>query len=329
MAEPTPKKWLLLIHQIPPKPNSLRVKIWRRLQQVGAVAIKQSVYALPQSDEAHEDLSWIFKEIVEGGGDASISEARFLEGLSDDQVVFMFQNARKADYEKVIRECGQLRELLNASPPTSRKQVAKIEAQLARTERRMEEIEAIDFFKASEKAVAEMLLRELHGQLSDPCMTETVRAEPISELKDKIWVTRTNIFVDRVASGWLVRRFVDDHARFKFVDAKEYRARKNELRFDMVDAEFTHKGNRCTFEVMIERFGLNDTALVPIAEIVHDIDLKDGKYDRPETAGVNALLNGLVADHPGDQERIEHGGGVFDKLYANFRGQRSYKPGRR
>ncbi|MEW5980131.1 MAG: chromate resistance protein ChrB domain-containing protein [Acidobacteriota bacterium] len=323
-----PRRWLLLIHQIPPKPNTLRVRIWRRLQQIGAVAIKQSVYALPQSDQAHEDLSWILKEIVQGGGDASISEARFLEGLSDEQVVSLFRSARKADYEEVTRECGHLRDLLSASPPTSRQQIGKIEAQLRRAQHRIEEIESIDFFETPDKATAEMSLRELQRQLSEPSMKDTVRTEPVSDLQAKIWVTRTNVFVDRIATGWLIRRFVDDQARFKFVAAKEYRAKKNELRFDMADAEFTHEGNRCTFEVMIERVGLNDRGLIPISKIVHDIDLKDGKYQRAETEGVQALLDGLVTEHAGDQERMDHGAEIFDNLYAHFRRQRHYGSGR-
>src|SRR3989441_11226027 len=87
-------RWLLLIHQIPPKPNYLRVKVWRRLQRLGAVAVKNSVYVLPRSEQAQEDLQWVGREIVEGGGEASICEAHFVDGLSDEQVVAMFHDAR-------------------------------------------------------------------------------------------------------------------------------------------------------------------------------------------------------------------------------------------
>ena len=100
---------MVLIHQIPPKPDALRVKIWRRLQQIGAVAIKQSVYVMPFSEQSREDLSWTLKVIVDGGGNGSISEVRFVEGLTDQQVISLFQNARKSDYEKLIQDANHLR----------------------------------------------------------------------------------------------------------------------------------------------------------------------------------------------------------------------------
>ena len=105
-----PKQWLLLIHQLPPKPDYFRVKIWRRLQQVGAVAIKQSVYVMPRTEQAYEDLNWILKEVLEGGGEASLSEAAFLEGVTDDDVIGMFRAARAADYDRIIADARSLSE---------------------------------------------------------------------------------------------------------------------------------------------------------------------------------------------------------------------------
>jgi hypothetical protein len=131
-------------------------------------------------------------------------------------------------------------------------------------------------------------------------------------------VTREGVFVDRIGSAWLIRRFIDPAARFKFVPARGYRPEPGELRFDMYDAEYTHEGERCTFQTLLARFGLRDPALEAIAEIVHDIDCKDEQFGRPETQGVARLLRGIADDTPGDAERLERGGRLFDDLYAAF-----------
>jgi hypothetical protein len=315
-------KWLLLVHQIPPKPDSFRMKIWRRLQQVGAVAIKQSVYAMPFSDQSREDLSWTLREIIEGGGDGSIIEARFLEGLTDEQVAALFQNARKWDYEKLIQDASILLAQWSAKHDNLKDPTIKGPAQLARLQRRLDEIAAIDFFKAPERGTAEILVKDLTVRLSDEPSPEAVIQERINHMKGKIWVTRENLFVDRIACGWLIRRFVDSEAAFKFVSGAHYTPEKGEVRFDMFDGEFTHEGDRCTFEVMIQRFQLQEKALAPLAEVVHDIDLKDAKFGRAETDGFNALLTGLTASRPDDNQRMAEGAQLFENLYAYFQRHR-------
>jgi hypothetical protein len=312
------KMWLILIHQLPPKPNALRVKIWRRLQQVGAVAIKQSVYALPLSEQSREDLSWILKEIVDGGGDGSISEARFLEGLTDEQVIALFQDARQSDYEKIIQEARQLCTSWASGPGDPQDPAMKRPAQVSRLRRRLDEVTAIDFFQTPERGTAETLLQELAAQVSGVPSTAPVGLEEVGNPQGKIWVTRRNLFVDRLACGWLIRRFIDHEAVFKFVRGPRYGPQPGELRFDMFEGEFTHEGVRCTFETMIQRFQLQDRALIPLAEIVHDIDLKVKKYGRSETIGFSALLTGLVASHPDDEQRLEEGIRLFENLYAYF-----------
>ena len=320
--EPT-QSWLLLIHQIPPKPNYLRVKIWRRLQQVGAVTIKPSVYALPRSDQSREDFSWILKEIMAGGGDGSISEARFAEGLSDEQVVAMFQAARRPDYEKFIEEAGLLLEEWSQDGTDPRHPAMKGLAQVARLRQRLEEIMAVDFFEAPERRAAQGLLRDLSAQLSRQTAPAGAGGEALADLKNKVWVTRANVFVDRLACAWLIRRFVDKGARFKFVSDSNYIPEPGEVRFDMFEAEFTHEGDACTFEVMIGRLGFGDPALIAVAEMVHDIDLKDGKYGRNQTEGFQALLIGLVTTHSEDQDRLAMGLDLYENLYAYFRRSRA------
>jgi len=314
------KKWLLLVHQIPPKPNALRVRIWRRLQQVGAVAIKQSVYAMPLGEQSREDLSWTLKEIVQGGGDGSISEARFIEGLTDEQIIALFQGARRSDYEKLIHEANVLLE--NWSSGATDLHAPASKGLLSKLHKRLDEIAAIDFFQAPQRATAEILLKELGSLLTNPSQSSNKAEQRHSDLKGKVWVTRDNLFVDRIACGWLIRRFVDQHAVFKYVSGPEYRPKPGEIRFDMFDGDYTHEGDNCTFEVIVQRLGLGDQALVPMAEVVHDIDLKDGKYARDETGGLNALLMGLVASQPSDDQRMEMGCQLFDNLYAYFHRQK-------
>jgi len=313
-----PQKWLVLIHQIPPKPDALRVKIWRRLQQIGAVAIKQSVYVMPFSEQSREDLSWTHKEIVDGGGDGSISEVRFVEGLTDKQVISLFQNARKADYEKIIQDANQLIADWSSGEIDPQDPAIKASAQVAKLQRLFDNTVGIDFFKAPEKGTAEILIKDLMARSSGTGTVPVARTDGINGLKGKVWVTRKNIFVDRIACGWLIRRFVEETAMFKFVDSDAYSPSPGEIRFDMFDGEYTHEGDQCTFEVMIQRLDLQDRPLIALAEVIHDIDLKDTKYNRSETDGLKALLSGMTASVSNDNERMTQGAQLMENLYAFF-----------
>jgi hypothetical protein len=126
-----------------------------------------------------------------------------------------------------------------------------------------------------------------------------------------------------MASAWLIRRFIDKDARFKFVPGKAYRPEAGELRFDMFEAEFTHEGDRCTFEVLLQRFGLSEPALKQVAEIVHDIDLKDGKFGREDALGVDRLIAGIAMANPEDEKRLAEGSAVFNNLYEYFKRKRA------
>ena len=322
MVSQQSKNWLLLIHQIPPKPNALRVKIWRRLQQVGAVAIKQSVYVMPFSEQSQEDLSWTLKEIVAGGGDGSICDVRFVAGLTDEQVIALFQSARQSDYQKIIQEANLLLAGWSSGEIDPQDPSIKGAAKVSKLRRRFDEVAAIDFFQAPERGTAEILILDLTARLSGQSSNDGAAMHTLDGLRGKTWVTRKNLFVDRIACGWLIRRFVDHSAVFNFVDAEAYTPKPDQIRFDMFDGEYTHEGDRCTFEVMIQRFGLLDRGLFPLAEVIHDIDLKDTRYERAETAGFNALLTGLAASQPDDDQRMALGAQLIENMYAYFHGQK-------
>ena len=128
----------------------------------------------------------------------------------------------------------------------------------------------------------------------------------------------TNPLWVALASAWLLRRFVDRNVRFKFVSDPKYRPAEREVRFDMFEAEYTHRGDRCTFEVLLDEADLKDPALSAIGEIVHDIDIKDGKYRRDEAAGIARMIAGLARRHSDDHERTDRAMQLFDDLYASL-----------
>ncbi len=312
--------WLMLIHQLPPKPAYLRVKIWRRLQALGAVAVKNSVYALPRSEQALEDFQWVVREITEGGGEGAVCEAHFVEGLSDVEVTELFRVARESDYAQLAQDVRSVREVARAATTLTNEQRAELATQVKRLKRQFSQIVAIDFFEAPNRETAQALITELEERLAQPGQDQRpTRAPALAKLNGRTWVTREGIKIDRIASAWLIRRFIDAKARFKFVAARGYRPKGGELRFDMFDAEFTHEGDQCTFEVLLARSGLQDPALRHLAEIVHDIDLKDSKYGRDEAAGVSRLIDGLAITNKKDSARLARGSALFDDLYENFR----------
>lgn len=321
MPDEPSSPWLLLIHQLPPKPAYLRVKVWRRLQALGAVPIKNAVYALPNTDEAREDFEWVLREIREQRGDVSLCEARLVDGLTDDQVRGLFTAAREADYRALgadVRAFAQ--QVVPARARTLSDEVrAQIGAGVARFKKRLAEIGKIDFFAAPGRGAVEGLVAGLEQRLAP---AQTASAKPsrrvAADVAGRTWVTRTGVHIDRIACAWLIRRFVDPAATLKFVPARGYVSQPTELRFDMFDAEFTHDGDLCSFEVMLRDFALVDPALRAVGEVIHDIDLKERKFDREETAGVEHLIAGLAWRHGDDEARVRDGSAIFDALYEFF-----------
>ena len=323
-AATAPDRWLLLVHQIPAKPAYLRVKVWRRLQSIGAVAVKNAVYALPAGEQAQEDFAWLAHEIADGGGEAMICEARLVDGLEDQEVRAMFSAARDQDYDALAKEARSIATgLRRKSTPQQR---AEARSQLARLKNRQAQIVAIDFFGANGRETADGLLAGLEETLREDIVAAPVEVkvprDAVDDLKGRVWVTRHGVHVDRIACAWLVRRFIDPDARFKFVPPRGYVPIAGELRFDMFQAEFTHEGDRCSFEVLLTRSGLREPALQVIAEIVHDIDLKDGKFGREECPGIKSLIAGVAMGHKDDEARIEAGSTILDNLHAYFRKKR-------
>jgi hypothetical protein len=317
-------RWLLLIHQLPPKPAYLRVRIGRRLQALGAVALKNTVYVLPFGDAAREDFAWVLREIAEAGGEAVLVGATLLEGLRDEDLEELFHAARSADYARISVRARKLAATLrgrrgpSSVPPRAAAGLRRLEAQLADTI-------SLDFFEAPGREGAEGRIEAIAARVRAVAAPPAAEVDAASrsrpdprQVSGGTWVTRRGVHVDRIACAWLIRRFLDPPARFAFVSPRDYAPRPGEIRFDMYDAEFTHDGDRCTFEVLLDEAGIKDPALRAIGEVVHDIDLKDAKFGRPEAPGVARLIVGIAAAHRDDTRRIERGSEIFEDLYRAF-----------
>jgi hypothetical protein len=325
---PESVRWLLLIHQLPAKPAYARVKVWRRLKSLGAVTVKNSVYALPTNVETREDFAWLMREIAELGGEAFVCEAQLVDGLSDDEVQALFDAARDEDYTAISDAARELAAL----EKTERR--VEFAVQVGRLRKQLDDIVAIDFFGAEGREPAQGLVSGLEGSLQQEGEIVTDKQTNVAPvlkagaLKGRVWVTRQGVQIDRIASAWLIRRFIDEGARFKFVSGKGYAPQPDEVRFDMFEGEFTHRGDRCTFEVLVGEVSAAsapDPALAAIGEIIHDIDLKDGKYGREEAAGIRNVIAGIGASHNDDEQRLARGGAVLDDLYRYFASKRSNK----
>ncbi len=305
---PSHGRWLLLIHQIPPKPAYFRAKVGRRLHRIGAVAIKNSVYVLPRGDPTQEDLQWMAREIVAEGGDATLCSADLLEGLRDAQVEALFQAARDADYAEIGESA----------------RAADDDVELARLKKRLVEVVAIDFFGAPGRIPASEAVASLEKRLRPRARRAMEAPAPKREAYNRrTWVTRKDVHVDRIASAWLIGRFIDPKGKFKFVRGQGYRAKHGEVTYDMFEADFTHIGDRCTFEVLVDRFALTEPGLRAIAEIVHDIDVKDGKFGRAEAPGFTSMIAGIALTHARDEDRIEAATPVLEGLLQLHRRRRS------
>lgn len=307
-------EWLTFMHHVGKGSAYLRVKVWRELRAIGALQVRNSAWMLPSNSAACTTLVRLLRTVEASGGSAVVAESRLVAGMTDGQLIAAFQAARDRDYFDLI---GDLPVVKPGARPTSVRR-AEIAAAIGRARRRLQELQTIDYFAAPAREAAAAAISALEHRLI-PAAVPAPRRPGLADLRDRVWVTRANVHVDRMACAWLIRRFLDPQARFRFVPGLSYRARKNEVRFDMADAEFTHEGDRCSFEVLHAYCGRVDDALRTIAEIVHTLDVADDKFERPEASGLGNILAGIVAAHRDDAARIERAGAVFDDLYASFR----------
>jgi hypothetical protein len=306
---------LLLLVGVPPHPSSLRVRVWRRLRSLGAVPMKRSAYLLPDTPDRYEDFQWLAQEIQREGGDATLMRVQQIENMSETEVLRLFHEPRDADYRAMA---VRYRTLLQAVDRKSAAGSARVRDELGRLAKEHQRIHEIDFFGAPGGAEVRRLEEALSMRTRRPESTRREAPRPtldLATLRGRRWVTRPRPQVDRIASAWLIKRFIDPQATFVFADPAAFPA--DAIPFDAPNVELSHHGEDCTFETLVKRARLRDRRLVRLAEIVHEADLRDGKYAHAEARGIDAAIRALLAASPDDQQVLAHGTLLFEGLYAN------------
>jgi len=308
--------WLLLIVSVPPEPSSLRVRIWRKLQALGAVALKNSVYLLPFTPENYEQFQWLAQEVPKSGGDATLLKVDRIENMRVDDVIRLFHKARDRGYRPLAERYRKLLPSLDRKATGAT--ASRRDEELARLARELERLREIDFFDAPGYQEVKRLKETIEMRLHPPSAggAPGTAEIPLDSLKGRRWVTRPRPHVDRIASAWLIKRFVDLEAEFLFAPPEEFPAEA--IPFDAMGAEFGHHGEDCTFETILKRCGLRDRRLGQLAEIVHEVDLRDQKFHRDEARGFDLAIRGLLGALKDDQQVLAHGMTLFDGLYATI-----------
>ena len=299
--------WLLLLFSLPTNRNTERVAVWRRLKKMGAVQIKTSTYLLPDEPAQYEQFQWLAKQIRDYGGDSTLVRAHEIEGLTKGRVIAIFNDARAKDYVE-LRKCLQ-----SFIPQQKKMDAEEASSELERLTRRFREVRAVDFFDSPRGHDLAMLLRRAEG----PKGSRQLEKFDVKQYQGKTWLTRPRPEIDRVGSAWLITRFID--RRPKFVFAPTVDSIPGAIPFDMLDADFSHHGNYCTFETLIRRFAISDKSLVKIGEMIHDADLDDARFQRVEAVGIDRVLKGWAKEGLSDQEILRRGFECFDALYAFLR----------
>jgi hypothetical protein len=297
--------WVLLLYALPKGKGPERVALWRRLRQYGCLTLNTSAYILPDRPSCQERFEWLAKQILDAGGEATVSKVLMIEGLRDEEIQKRFNAERNAEYIELLKEATALRK--RKEPPST------LSRKFERLRRLANETREIDYFGASKGRDLDDVLRQIEKELRG---TPERAAVPILERKhylNRVWITRPNPEIDRCASAWLIRKFIDPKAAFQFVAQKPRRSMG--VTFDMLEADFTHQGDSCTFETLCLRFAINDSIISRIAEMVHDADLEDEKFDRQEVIGIDLMLKGLAHMKKSSDEILTAGISAIEALF--------------
>jgi hypothetical protein len=315
------RRWLLFVHQLPSGPSNLRVRTWRRLQQLGAIPIKHAVYALPDTAGAREDFEWLKTEVTAAGGDASVFAADNIDAWSDDGLIAEFRRSRQEAYTVLARDIEKVlkRAASNRRPSGTRAPAIRRLMEVFRE--RLTGIEQIDFFGSAGRDRIVTLLTRLEEHTSDKDVRTTAGRDAgptdAAGYQGRLWITRPRPGVDRMASAWLIGRFIDPQARFGFAADRDA-VPEDGLPFDMFGVEFSHQGEGCTFETLCAVFKIEEPPVARLSAIVHDLDLKDNRFGAPEAVTVGHVIDGLQLAHADDDTLLSQGMALFDALYRSF-----------
>ena len=324
MNKEAKQEWLLIFYSVPSHPVSSRMKIWRKLVRSGAVQLKGAVYVIPATDEHQELFQWLIGEVRSLGGDGAFARSSAIETMSDDEVRELFIRQINEEYRGMEKAVSSLEQKIQSiRKGTKLQDRSPLIDQLAKASRDFEDIRKRDFFSsAAGEAISKRLLQLQSGLkgLDKGGFGEVAAVSPkhAEKYQNRVWITRKKPFVDRMASAWLIKRFIDTNATFKFIEERELSAgAPGSVAFDLRNAEFTHVGDLCTFEVLVKAFAIKDKAVKQLAEIVHDLDVKDEKYGNAGTTGVEEILTGIRKTGKNDLDTLERGMAVFEMLYQS------------
>lgn len=315
-------KWLFLVHQVQTRNSKERVKIWRLTKKIGAVLYRNSVYVLPYSEERNEDFHWLCQQIRDSKGEASVFVTESNDKNENNELIEIFNTERNKDYEQILLRAKEAIKKLE-SINLKKNVVANIKSKTKGTNQiinEFNELKKIDFFNTLKgndvKKVVEKIKQKLYSIVGETTSSKNKSYYSIQDFQNKVWATRAHIHIDRIASAWLIKKYIDKEAKFVFTE--ENTLPEEAIPFDTFGAEFGHHGDNCTFETLIKVFRIKDKALQQIAEIVHDIDLKDNKYQRSEAAGIDTTIRSLSNFINDDEKTFEFGSTLFDSLYNHF-----------
>ncbi len=321
--------WILIFYTVPSNPVKNRMKFWRRLAKAGAVQLKGAVYVLPHNEEHNEFCQWLMTEVAALGGDGDFVITDKFEMLSNSDIIMLFKSQRAADYNALDKKLNDLEvKLCSVEKGSKVKNAEKLRGQYDKLLKEYNDIKEIDFFPfrstlEAEKKISGLqrkmleILKISGGKETDKRNATIHRRNP-DDYKGRVWITRNNPFVDRMASAWLIRKYIDRDATFHFIDEHESsNVKEKDVVFDMKDGEITHVGDNCTFEVLVKSFGIKDRAVKAIAEIVHELDMKDGRFNVPDAPGIGEVLLGVRKTGKSDKDILGRGMDVFEMLYAS------------
>ena len=322
--------WLLFFYSVPAKPAGSRTKIWRKLNRIGAIKLKGAVYILPYSDEHQEILQWLISELSALGGDGAFVATESIEPLTRDEIIQLFNNQCTERYHKLTDKFGALerktaRYKQNGQPGGGKKSLT---GQLNKLQRELSTIQKTDFFTSEFGVELTNRTRNIKNEIEQLTLAQRkkpqtnnikITAQKREDYQKKTWVTRKNPFVDRMASAWLIRSFIDGQARFSFINTGHPLPEDgDQVTYDIARGDFTHVNNLCTFEVLQIAFDLQDQGLAKLSEIVHAIDLHDESRRYPEAEGVEKILKGIQKTASDSDSALKKGMDVIDALYASF-----------
>jgi len=317
-------KWLLFFYTVPSRPVNARMKIWRKLAKAGAVQLKSAVYVLPNNEENYELCQWLVSEVASMKGEGAFVSVDKIETMKDQEIVDLFNGRVEREYRTIAEKIEELERKAGSIRKGSGGQSGnKLLEQLNKNLRAFEDVRKTDYFSSKAGTALQKKIEALQREIKGLSATEVKKFSEvvscrIEEYQGRTWATRRRPFVDRMASGWFIKRFIDKEAVFKFIDESDLETLdENTVAFDIRGGAFTHVGDFCTFEALVRAFGIKDRAVKKIAEIVHELDMKDEKFKNTGASGIEDILTGIKTTAKNDAEILEKGMAVFEMLYAS------------